>query len=192
MQFYRVDIIQVELLRCYFLDRFYFLRFLQEKTPNQNQLINTNVQRYDKGIARQQNYIPGTAEGSTTFVFVQEARTELGIIQVSAESYFTALGGRSGAAAQRLTSAKPSIPSPLLWTWCRRLYKDKTLIKSVLVFWSLDFVPSLQELRRAVHHQSRYTISWFVRQLSTRVTERRFGRRFICAAFDISVLSVVI
>lgn len=32
-------------------------------------------------MARKRNYIPGAAEGSTAFVFVQEGRTELGITQ---------------------------------------------------------------------------------------------------------------
>lgn len=44
-------------------------------------------------MAGQQNYIPGILESSTTFVFVQEARAELANIQVSAESYCTALAG---------------------------------------------------------------------------------------------------
>lgn len=139
-----MDVIQVELSGCFFLDCFYFSRFLQKNPPNHktpNPVISTNVQRYDKGVARQQNYIPGTAESSTTFVFVQEARTELGIIQVSAESYFTALAGRRGAAAQCSPPAKQPIPPPLVWIWCRRLYKEKTLIKSVLVFCSLGFFP---------------------------------------------------
>lgn len=142
-----MDIIQVELLFWFFFwIVFIFWDFWKKNPttqtkPNQNQLISTNVERYDKGIAWQRDYIPATAEGSTTFVFVQEARTELGIIQVSAESYFAALVGRSGAAAQCLPCAKQSIPSLLFWIWCHSLYKEKTLIKSLLVFCSLGFFP---------------------------------------------------
>jgi len=83
--------------------------------------MSTNAQRYDKGVARQWNCIPGTAEGSTTFVFVQEARTELGISQASAESYFPALAGPGGAAVPCSPCAKRSVPALLLQTWCHSL-----------------------------------------------------------------------
>lgn len=75
------------ILREFFAGLFSFPGVL-EKT-----LISTNVKRYHRRMAGQQNYIPGTLESSTTFVFVQEARAELANIRVPAESYCTALAG---------------------------------------------------------------------------------------------------
>lgn len=70
---------------------------------------------------------------------MQEARTELGLTQVSAEPFFTAAAGRSRAAAQCSPCANRSVPPPLFWVCCHSLYKDKTLVKSVLVLCSSGF-----------------------------------------------------
>lgn len=128
-------------------------------------------------MARQWNYIPGTLEWSTTSVCVQEARAELTIIQVSAESHFTALAGQSGAAAQCLLCADQPIPYPGFWTLCHGCF---------CLFVCFLILPAGAQkdctTPQRIHH-------WLVcPALNISGTEPRFGRRLICVAFETRIL----